>query len=127
MNLVRKIKISNITNIPLTGIEKVIDDYFNSLLCNLTPYLLFTNPNEEGSEITTYFTSENKYVFEIERYAPNYARNTIYLNSIYSSILEKQYNIPSDDVIDYLKFKIKSIYKLDFEALCYAGESYVGG
>ena len=101
MNLVRKIKISKLTNIPLTGVDKEIVDFINYKLSNLTPFKFNINT------YYNYMDSEGKFVF-----TQSDKHNTLYVR--YEGlwdVLDTKYGMLYEECEYILKFMIQKYLK----------------
>ena len=103
MNLVRKIKISKITNIPLSGNEKEIVDFIKLQLSNLTTFKIITQP------FSTYYMNSNGNVM-IYYDSENDRMGIRWLN--FWEKLETYYNLEYKHVYDIIKFIIEETFKI---------------
>lgn len=89
MSLVRKLKISKITKIPLTGIDKEIVDFINSILDNLTSYTI-----DNCYNIIFYMNSKGEWMLEQDD-----GNDKLYLRwEEFGDILQNKYFMKYSDI-----------------------------
>lgn len=105
MNLVRKIKISKITEVVFTDAEKEIMNYINSKLSKLTPFECDILPTS-----IFYMSPEGKWVLEIDNIT-----DRLWVRYVdFWGILEAKFLIYHNDIPSLLHYMIECYFKQKF-------------
>ncbi len=109
MGLLRRYKISILTNQPLTGIDKEIIDYINKNISNLTIFIL---DEYKFDESIFYMNSYGKYILEYDK---NW--DCLWLIKEFYDVLNLKYNLSETEIVDIIKLLIKPIVSKKFNTI----------
>ncbi len=102
MNLLRKYKISKITNTPLSDNDKTVLDFIQDILKDLTPFV-----HKEYPESIFLMNSKNKWIL---LHSPRFKYLGIRHDGFWQ-VLDEKYKLSNNDIESILKYLLEDVFK----------------